>query len=195
MQTRGEDIMSTKIRDFINQKLTEHLHTLRWLAPLATAVLVFIYELGPARWLHFGLGMDYHILVEILFFGTMGPLVAFFFLEFLARWLEERETSELQAQILAQAREQLQISHDLTDSALQTLFAASTVIASLKQDASLRPESAAALTETEKAIDTAINNLRSHLLEATRIRNGWKGNVLDSQLSVKCETKDTVPME
>ncbi|MBI4768852.1 MAG: hypothetical protein HY784_00175 [Chloroflexi bacterium] len=108
--------------------------------PVGLLLLVVVYEAGPARWIHDRLGDNYHFVAEVLFYGTTGPALAFVLLDFLGRWLEERETSELQAQVLAQARERAKISHQLSDDALQTLFAASALLTSLE---SSLPESRA----------------------------------------------------
>ena len=127
-------------------------------------LLVVIYEIGPARWIQDGVGDAYHFVAEILLYGTVGPLLAFLLLRFLGRWLEERETSELQAQVLAQAREHARVSRELSDDALQTLFAVSTLLASLESTLpNLSPEAAPTLHETQQSLDCAIRRLRDHL--------------------------------
>ncbi len=140
------------------------LGLLKWLAPASLVFLVVVYELGPSRWIHNRLGADYHFVVEILVYGTAGPALAFLVLHLLDQWLQERETTELQALVLAHARERVRISRELNDDALQILFAASTLLATLKTAASdLPPETAAALRETEQALSNAIQQLRDHL--------------------------------
>jgi len=127
-------------------------------------LLVVVYEVGPARWIQDGVGDAYHFVAEILFYGTVGPLLAFLLLRFLGRWLEERETSELQARVLAQAREHAQVSRELSDDALQTLFAASMLLASLKSTLpDLPPEAASALREMQQSLDRVIRQLSDHL--------------------------------
>lgn len=145
--------------------LRRRLKLLQKLIPAALLLLVIIYEVGPSRWIHDRLSADYHFITEILIYGTIGPLLAFVVLEFLARWLEERETSELQAQVLELAREHARINHKLSDDALQALFAASALIVSLESrlpDNS--PEVAAQLHDAQKALDQIIQELRAHLL-------------------------------
>lgn len=145
-------------------KLYERIRLLRWILPLATAILVAFYELGLAPWIHADLSHRYHILIDILFYCSIGPFLAFLFLDILARWLEERETSDLQARVLAQAQEQANISRKLSDEALQVLFAVSVLLASLKITlAELTPESSSALSDTERALNGAIQQLRNHL--------------------------------
>ena len=144
--------------------LHRRLDVLQRLVPMALVLLVVFYELGPARWVYDSLGESYHFLAEMLFYGTIGPILAFLVLHFLARWLEERETTEAQAQVLAQTREHARISHELSDDALQTLFAASTLLATLKSHSPhLPPEAASTLSQTEQALERAIQQLRDHL--------------------------------
>lgn len=144
--------------------LRKWLKILRWAMPLAMFGLVVLYELTAARWFHINMGERYHYLAEILFYGTIGPALAFILLHFFGRWLEEKETSDLQAKLLAQAREYAGVSNKLNDDALQTLFAVRVLINSLevgleKQD----QEIAAALENTEWTLEMAIRDLREHL--------------------------------
>ena len=137
---------------------------LQKLIPAALVILVVIYEVGPARWIHDALGEDQHFVAEILVYGTIGPVLAYLLLDFVGRWLDERDTAELQAQVLAHARESERISRDLSDEALQTLFAASALFASLKSTLpELRAESADTWLATEAALERAIQKLRDHL--------------------------------
>lgn len=146
------------------QNLRNWLRVLRWALPLAMLCLVVLYELVAARWFHVNMGEAFHYLAEILFYGTIGPALAFILLHFLGRWLEEKETSDLQAKLLAQAREYTGVSNKLNDNALQTLFAVRVLINSLqvglkKQD----QEFAALLKNTESTLELAIKELREHL--------------------------------
>jgi signal transduction histidine kinase len=91
--------------------------------------------------------------------------MAFLLLDILGRWLEERETSELQTLILAQAREHARIDRELNDSVLQSLFAASILLDSINANLPELPaEVAAHFQETNRALDETIQQLRSHLL-------------------------------
>lgn len=145
-----------------------HRKSLRWIVPLLVVIIVAVYELGPAQWLHQELGNSYHFIAELLFYGTIGPLVVFLLLYFLNRWIEERETSDLQAKVLAEVREQVRISRGVNDQALQTLFAASALLASFQCDT---PDQARETTmiyhQAEGAIDRAIRELRYHLESST----------------------------
>jgi signal transduction histidine kinase len=104
-------------------------------------------------------------LAEILVYGTIGPVLTFLLLEYLGRWLEERETSELQAMILTQARETARIDRELNDNTLQAMFATSVLLDSIKSSLPyLPPEVATQLQAADKSLDGAIRQLREHLL-------------------------------
>lgn len=142
-----------------------HLPTLTWAVPLAMIILVIGYELGPARWIHQNLGFNYHLLAELALFGTLGPALTYGILHLLGRWLEERDTSELQAQLLARTRAEAEGSRQLNDDALQVLFAAGMLIDTLKTgNDALPPEMLAQIEETEQALQAAVGQLREHLL-------------------------------
>jgi len=145
--------------------LRQRVHWLKWLLPAALLLIVVAYEIGPSRWISNGWGGLYHAVSEILIYGTIGPLLAFVLLDFWNRWLEERETSELQAQVLARARERAADHTQLSDDVLQSLFAASTLLASLEDqpEAQLTPEAKARLHEAQLALNTSILKLHAHL--------------------------------
>ena len=137
---------------------------LQFLVPAALVVLVAVYEIGPAHWLHDRLGEEAHFVAEILVYGSVGPVLAFLLLHLLGRWIEEKETSDLQARVLAQAYEHVRISHKLSDDALQALFAASMLLASLKSSLpDPLPETASNLLAVQRSLDSAIRRLRDHL--------------------------------
>lgn len=150
--------------------LRRWLKILRWAMPLAMFGLVVLYELTAARWFHVNMGEGYHYLAEILFYGTIGPALAFILLHFFGRWLEEKETSDLQAKLLAQAREYAGVSNKLNDDALQTLFAVRVLINSLEVGLEKHDqEIAAALENTESTLEMAIKDLREHLENQPRV--------------------------
>lgn len=149
-------------------RASSNLHTclkvLRWVLPFALLLIVIAYETLVAPWFHEVFGEKYHYLSEIIFYGTIGPLLAFVLLDFLDRWLDEKETNDLQTRILAEVKAYAGTSHKLNDEALQTLFAVSILLSSLElplqgQD----PEAAALLKETENTLDVAIKEIREHL--------------------------------
>jgi hypothetical protein len=127
-------------------------------------VLVILYEAGPARWILNSYGQTYHLMAELALYGLLGPLSAAILLDLLGRWIEERETTELQARALAQARAHAEQTHRLTDDILQTMFAVSTLIGSLEDRAAeLPPGAAEQLQATHHALDDAIQRLYARL--------------------------------
>ena len=147
------------------RRLRQRLGQVKWLIPVGLMFLVATYELGPARWIYAAGGFNALTVADVLIFGTVGPVLAFFALSLLEQWFEERETSDLQAEILAHARRDAERSRQLNDDAIQVLFAASALISSLQfVQAEIPMEYATQLRNTETALDDAIRNLRLHLL-------------------------------
>ncbi len=79
--------------------LMRRVAILRWLLPIGFAALAALYQLGVARWVHDYFGEATHYAVEILFFSTVGPLLAFWVLTLIHQWLEEKELAENQARM------------------------------------------------------------------------------------------------
>lgn len=148
--------------------LRRRLRLLRWLVPLTMALLVVAYEALPGPWLLERFGLGVHTAVEILLFGTIGPLLAFVVLDFLGRWLDERETSDLQSQLMAEAREDVRRSRELCDDAVQALFSAGALISALQAEAQANglPQSSTPIAATQAKMDEIVAALRGHLEEA-----------------------------
>lgn len=150
---------------FSTDQIRQHLPRLRWLLPSGLALLVIIYEVGPALWVYRAFGINIHLLVEVVVFGTIGPILAFLVLTMVERWLEERDTSDLQAAILAKAQQDAHTSRLLSDDAIQMLFAAGTLITSLKESQpEMSGETAVQVQAIENSLNQAIAQIRSHLL-------------------------------
>lgn len=148
------------------EDLRRWLHTLKWAIPLGLVMVVVAYEIVPAIWIHNNWGVSYHAMLDMLLFGTIGPTIVYILFNFLERWLEERETSDLQAQILQKAREDANRSRQLNDDAVQVLFSASALIESLKNNQCELPSDTMNHIEiTEQALDKAIRDIRAHLLD------------------------------
>lgn len=145
-------------------KLHHKLRLLKWLIPLGLVLAVIAYEVGPALWIYRTFGVNYHIATEIIFFGTIGPVLAYTVLELMDRWLTEKEIAELNASLLAIAKEkELEISQ-VSDDTIQVLFAAGLLITSLKSeqyDPALINTSQ--IEVTEQALHEAIQRLRSQI--------------------------------
>lgn len=145
--------------------LQQRLRRLKWWIPAALIVIVAIYELGPARWIHDQFGTDMHFIAEIVVYGTIGPTLMYVLIEVLTRWLEERAAAEQRARMLAQAHEHVAISRQLNDDAIQTLFAASILLDSVEARLPDRsPETTAQLQAARQALDQTIQQIRLHLL-------------------------------
>ena len=142
---------------------------LRWLLPVAVLLLILLYQLVAAGWIHARLGYPYHIVAEILFFATLGPALAFCFARSFERWLEERDTSDWQAQLLAEVRADAARSRQLNDEALQVLFSTGLVIEALKAaNLDLPPKLSRQVEATEKASRVLNRQLRRYLIGANR---------------------------
>ena len=140
--------------------LRQRVERLRWLAPAGLLLLVIINELGLARWVEAHAGHTLSVTLDILIYGSVGPVLAYLLLTVVGRWLEERETSEAQSQALHRARALAQQNHDLTDDALQTLFATSLMLDTLARELpNLSPEAAGQYREAEQAVNRAIEQL------------------------------------
>lgn len=70
---------------------------LQWILPLSMVLLVVGYQLLLARWVHNNYNENAHFGVEILFFGTTGPLLAYWTIYRIGIWLEEKQAVEKQA--------------------------------------------------------------------------------------------------
>lgn len=141
------------------------LRLMKWLIPLGLILIVIGYEVGPSRWIYNSLGFTYHLVVEILLFSTVGPLLVFLLLELLDRWLIEKETAAIQANLLAKAKKkELEVSQ-ISDDTIQVLFATSLLLTNFKSDQT-EPSliTASQIEATEQALHDAIQQLRSHLL-------------------------------
>ena len=77
--------------------LKQRVAILRWMFPLVLALLALTYQLGPARWIqsHYGDRADFY--VDILLYGTLGPLLTFGAITRIGVWLDEKEHAERQA--------------------------------------------------------------------------------------------------
>jgi lysylphosphatidylglycerol synthetase-like protein (DUF2156 family) len=152
-------------RNHVFAHLRQHLDLLKWLVPVSLMLLVVVYKLGPGYWIYTNFNYRYNLLLDLLIFAAIGPFLAYVVLSFLERWLEERETSDLQAQILARARADSQKSRQLSDEALQLLFSASTIITMLKStDTGPSSEIIAEIEDVEVAFNEVAERIRSHLL-------------------------------
>lgn len=74
--------------------LIQRVAILRWLFPLLLFVIAALYQLVFSIWVHNTYGDRIHFLIEDLFFSATGPLVSFWAMTFIYRWLQEKEQVE-----------------------------------------------------------------------------------------------------
>ncbi len=77
-----------------NSNFIQRVVILRWILPLAFFAIAVFYQIVFARWILYTYGDQVHFLIEILFYGTTGPLITFWALTRISRWLEEKEQVE-----------------------------------------------------------------------------------------------------
>lgn len=75
-------------------KLSHRLRLLQWALPVAITGLAALYQLGPARYVHDTFGDWAHYALEVLFYGTAGPIVVWFILRVVRTWAEQKEQAE-----------------------------------------------------------------------------------------------------
>lgn len=93
-------------------QLTARLHLVQWALPTTIGLVAVIYQLGPARWVQELSGHAAHYTIEILFYGSIGPLATWLTLRWVRRQLEEKEAAERSA-----AETQAYLAAITTDSA------------------------------------------------------------------------------
>jgi PAS domain S-box-containing protein len=71
--------------------LKDRIEFWRWLLPAVMIVIVLLYQLILARWVHDTFSDAAHYGVEILFFGSIGPALTFLTLTQIGRWLAEKD--------------------------------------------------------------------------------------------------------
>lgn len=142
----------------------QQLRRWRWLLPLSLMLFVFFFEIGPSRWIYERLGYGPHMVADILLFGTIGPILVSLLLAFVSRWLEERQTSDLQVRLLTQTQQAASRSRQLNDDAVQILFAASALIDTLEASHDLPQETAVQVQTMQRTLQSTIEQLRQHLL-------------------------------
>jgi len=67
---------------------------LQWALPAFIILFVVLYQTFFVDFIHNWLGQEGHYMVEISFYGVMGPLATFFVLAWIRRWLREKDAME-----------------------------------------------------------------------------------------------------
>lgn len=77
-----------------NVTIRQRIALLQWVFPLFLVFSVVVYQLVFARWVHDQVGENAHFVAEILFYATLGPLLTFWVLTLINRWLNQKEQAE-----------------------------------------------------------------------------------------------------
>jgi PAS domain S-box-containing protein len=85
--------------DISSINIQRRLSLFRWIIPLSFSLTAIAYQLLVANWVHDTYGENIHYVVEILFFATVGPLLAYRVLTLIDGWLKEKDLVEDQARI------------------------------------------------------------------------------------------------
>ena len=75
-----------------SDSLRQKVALLRWTLPAVLIILTVFYEFGPARWLQDNLHDPVDL--EILLYGVLSPLLAFWVLTLIGRWLDKTDRAE-----------------------------------------------------------------------------------------------------
>jgi hypothetical protein len=91
-------------RHWQGTSLARRVWLLRWTLPLAIVVLVFVYQLGFATYVHNTFSHTAHTVVEIAFYSVAGPVVTWLTLSRIGQWLGEKSVPRLSCAISPSAR-------------------------------------------------------------------------------------------
>jgi hypothetical protein len=75
------------LRRWQGAPVAQRVRLLRWAIPIAIAAVVFVYQLGLAAYVHDAFSDTAHFVVEIAFYGVVGPVVAWLTLDRIGQWL------------------------------------------------------------------------------------------------------------
>ena len=75
-------------------KLSDRLHLLQRVLPVTVMAVAAFYQLGPARFIHDSYGDWAHYGLEVLFYGSAGPLFLWLTLRMVRVWVEQKEKAE-----------------------------------------------------------------------------------------------------
>ena len=74
--------------------LSQRLRVLQWALPALIMLVAALYQLGPARYVHDNLGTWSHYILEVVFYGTTGPVGVWLTLRVVRHWVEQKERAE-----------------------------------------------------------------------------------------------------
>ena len=71
------------------KNINKNINILRWTIPALFAIISVFYQLVIAKYVYDNYGHDLHWIIEIAFYGTVGPLFTFWIITRIGRWLGE----------------------------------------------------------------------------------------------------------
>ncbi len=75
-------------------KLSTRLRLIQWALPVTITLMAALYQLGPARYVHDNFGDWSHYALEVLFYGSTGPVVVWVTLRIVRQWVTQKEQAE-----------------------------------------------------------------------------------------------------
>jgi PAS domain S-box-containing protein len=79
------------------KNINKNINILRWTLPALFTIVSVLYQLVIAKYIHDNYGHELHWIIEIAFYGTVGPLFTFWIITRIGHWLGEKEMLEQQA--------------------------------------------------------------------------------------------------
>jgi len=80
--------------------LRQRIVSMRWLIFLIWILGIVAYQLVIAKWVHDQISENFHYVVEILFYGSLGPVLAIGFFSLIDKWLSQMEQIEHKARTM-----------------------------------------------------------------------------------------------
>jgi hypothetical protein len=90
----------------IPNKLSDRLRLMQWLVPPAIGFLAASYQIGLARYVEERYGAWAHYGVEVLLYAAISPIVLWFVLRIVRRWVDEKEQAEARVDRLSSELEE-----------------------------------------------------------------------------------------
>lgn len=74
--------------------VSQRVGVVQWALPTLIVLFVILYQTWFVDWMHEHIGQNAHYIMELFLYGAVGPLVTFFVLAWIRRWLVEKERVE-----------------------------------------------------------------------------------------------------
>jgi PAS domain S-box-containing protein len=79
------------------KNINKNINNLRWTIPALFAMVSVLYQFVIVKYIYDNYGQELHWIIEIAFYGTVGPLFTFWIITRIGHWLGEKDTLELLA--------------------------------------------------------------------------------------------------